>query len=100
MFWGNSIRSYSVENVSSVEEEVEWEDGNEAVQNVSSDEEEMKGEDGNKVENVSSEEQEEQFKQPKKNDAIEYSNKEDDTWIRAIIISKLRKHKDWYIFLF
>ena len=67
---------------------MEGEDGNEAVQNVSSDEEEMKGEDGNKVENVSSE------------DAIEYSNKEDDTWIRAIIISKLRKHKDWYIFLF
>ena len=79
---------------------MEGEDGNEAVQNVSSDEEEMKGEDGNKVENVSSEEQEEQFKQPKKNAAIEYSNKEDDTWIRAIIISKLRKHKDWYIFLF
>ena len=61
----------------------------------------MKGEDGKvAVENVSSEEQEEQFKQPKKNDAIEYSNKEDERWIRAIIISKLRKHKDWYIFLF
>ena len=79
---------------------MEGEDGNEAVQNVSSDEEEMKGEDGNKVENVSSEEQEEQFKQPKKNDSIEYSNKDDDTWIRAIKTSKIRKHKDWYIFLF
>ena len=56
----------------------------------------MKGEDGNKVENVSSEEQEEQFKQPKKNDTIEYFNKEDDTWIRAIITSKIRQHKDWY----
>ena len=61
----------------------------------------MKGEDGKvAVENVSSEEQEEQFKQPKKNDSIEYSNKDDDTWIRAIKTSKIRKHKDWYIFLF
>ena len=65
---------------------------NEVFENVSSDEEKVKGEDGNEA----SEEQEEQFKQPKKNDTIEYFNKEDDTWIRAIITSKIRQHKDWY----
>ena len=80
------------ENVSSDEEKVKGEDGNEAVENVSSDKEEVKGEDGNEA----SEEQEEQFKQPKKNDTIEYFNKEDDTWIRAIITSKVTQHKDWY----
>ena len=65
---------------------------NEVFENVSSDEEEVKGEDGNEA----VEEEEEQFKQPKKNDTIEYFNKEDDTWIRAIITSKVTQHKDWY----
>ena len=87
------------ENVSSEEGEVEEEEvEEEEVEEEEVEEGEVEeGDENEAVEGESSEEEEQPpFTPPKKQDAIEYFNNEDDTWISAVITSKIRGYKDWY----